>query len=242
MLSVNLASREWGVRIAVLTFDAFNELDSFVSAALLNRLSRRGWAAYITAATDRVTSKNGVVVEAQKPLEFASEADAVIFGSGMRTDEIAQDPAILARMKVDPGRQLLVGQCSGALVMSALGLFAAGELVCTDLMTEPLLSRQGLAVSNSAFRARGNVATAGGCLASQYIATWIIGRALGLEEAGAVIRAAAPVGQQDETYVELWRLSGRFCPPRWIWRRQPEKLSGSVAPACVRSACNRLNE
>lgn len=188
---------EWIVKIAVLTFDAFNELDSFVSAALLNRLSRRGWTAYITAATDRVTSKNGVVVEAQKPLEFATEADAVIFGSGMRTDEIAKDPAMLARMRVDPGRQLLVGQCSGALVMSALGLFR-GEPVCTDLMTEPLLSRQGLDVAPSAFHAEGNVATAGGCLASQYIVTWIIGRVLGADEAGAVIRAAAPVGQQDE--------------------------------------------
>jgi hypothetical protein len=81
------------MKIAVLTFDAFNELDSFVSAALLNRMSGRGWCAYITGATDQVTSRNGVVVEAQKPLEFATEADAVIFGSAMKTDEIAQDPA-----------------------------------------------------------------------------------------------------------------------------------------------------
>jgi hypothetical protein len=141
------------MKIAVLTFDAFNELDSFVSAALLNRLSGRGWRAYITSATDRVTSRNGVVAEAQKPLEFASEP--------------------------------------------ALGLFS-GEPVCTDLMTEPLLTRQGLRVSDQAFYARGNVATAGGCLASQYIAAWIIGRKLGIEQAANVIRHAAPVGQQDE--------------------------------------------
>jgi hypothetical protein len=42
------------------------------------------------------------------------------------------------------------------------------------------------------------VATAGGCLASQYIAAWIIGRGLGIEQAATVIRYAAPVGQQDE--------------------------------------------
>jgi transcriptional regulator GlxA family with amidase domain len=83
------------MKIAVLTFDAFNEIDSFVSATLLNRLSGRGWRAYITGATDQVTSRNGIVVEVQKPLEFASEADAVIFGSGMKTDEIAGDPAML---------------------------------------------------------------------------------------------------------------------------------------------------
>ena len=185
------------MQIAVLTFDAFNELDSFVSAALLNRLSGRGWRAYITSATGQVTSKNGVVVKAQKLLEFATEADAVIFGSGMKTDEIAQDPAMLARMKVDPARQLLVGQCSGALIMSALGLFS-GEPVCTDLTTESLLTRRGLRVSDEAFHAPGNVATAGGCLASPYIAAWIIGRELGIEQAATVIRNAAPVGQQDE--------------------------------------------
>jgi transcriptional regulator GlxA family with amidase domain len=185
------------MKIAILTFDAFNEIDSFVSAALLNRLSSRGWRAYITGATDQVTSRNGIVVEAQKPLEFASEADAVIFGSGMKTDEIAEDPAMLARINVDPARQLLVGQCSGALIMSALDLFS-GEPVCTDLMTEPLFTRQGLCVSDQAFHALGNVATAGGCLASQYIAAWIIGRGLGSEQAATVIRNAAPVGQQDE--------------------------------------------
>ncbi|MFL9983510.1 DJ-1/PfpI family protein [Paraburkholderia sediminicola] len=185
------------MKIAVLTFDAFNEIDSFVSAALLNRLSGRGWRAYITGATDQVTSRNGIVVEAQKPLDFVGEADAVIFGSGMKTDEIAGDPAMLARMNVDPARQLLAGQCSGALIMSALGLFS-GEPVCTDLTTEPLLTQQGLYVSDQAFHALGNVATAGGCLASQYIAAWIIGRGLGIDQAATVIRHAAPVGQQDE--------------------------------------------
>lgn len=48
------------MQIAVLTFDGFNELDSFVAAAILNRLSVRGWKAHITAPTDEVTSMNGV--------------------------------------------------------------------------------------------------------------------------------------------------------------------------------------
>ncbi len=185
------------MQIAVLTFDAFNELDSFVVAALLNRLAPAGWQAFITAPTARVVSKNGVVVEAQRPLEFATEADAVIFGSGMKTDEIAEDPAMLARMIVDPGRQLLASQCSGALVMAALDLLEDTPL-CTDTMTRPLLEGSGRRVLDQPFHARGNVATAGGCLASQYIAAWIIGRRLGLDRAADVIRYAAPVGQQEE--------------------------------------------
>lgn len=31
------------MQIAVLTFEGFNELDSFVAAAILNRLKSRGW-------------------------------------------------------------------------------------------------------------------------------------------------------------------------------------------------------
>jgi hypothetical protein len=137
------------MEIAVLTFDAFNEMDSFVAVTLLNRLSTRGWRAYITAPTERVISRNGIVVDAQRPLEFTAEADAVIFGSGMRTDEVAANPALLARMTVDPNRQLLVGQCSGALVMAALGLLD-GTPACTDLVTRPLLEKRGQNVLDQA--------------------------------------------------------------------------------------------
>jgi len=71
------------MQIAVLTFDGFNELDSFVAAAILNRLRPRGWAAHITAPSAEVTSMNGVTVARQKPIAFAAEADAVAWG---RTD------------------------------------------------------------------------------------------------------------------------------------------------------------
>jgi len=47
----------------------------------------------------------------------------------MKTDEIAEDPAMLARMNVDPARQLLVGQCSGALRRFDLVSRASSSLV-----------------------------------------------------------------------------------------------------------------
>ncbi len=70
------------MQIAILTFDGFNELDSFVAAAILNRMKSKGWQAHITSPTEQVTSMNGVCVRRQRPLEFAAEADAVIIGSG----------------------------------------------------------------------------------------------------------------------------------------------------------------
>ena len=62
------------MRIAILTFDGFNELDTFIAAGLLNELNAEGWKAELACPTGFVTSMNGVVVQAQQPLEFANDA------------------------------------------------------------------------------------------------------------------------------------------------------------------------
>jgi hypothetical protein len=41
---------------------------------------------------------------------------------------------------------------------------------CTDLTTKPWVQRAGVEVLNQPFYAQGQVATAGGCLASPYLA------------------------------------------------------------------------
>lgn len=188
------------MRIAVLTFDGFNELDSFVAAAILNRMKAKGWTAQIACPTETVTSMNGVTIQRQQPLEFAAEADAVLIGSGVKTREVAADPALLARIRLDPARQLIGAQCSGTLILAKLGL--GGDLpACTDLTTKPWVIEAGVQVLDAPFVAHGNVATAGGCLSSQYLAAWLIARAVGRAEAEEAIRYVAPVGEK-EAYVE----------------------------------------
>jgi transcriptional regulator GlxA family with amidase domain len=183
------------MQIAVLTFDGFNELDSFVAAAILNRMKGHGWAAHITSPTEQVTSMNGVTVQRQKPLSFAAEADAVLIGSGIRTREIANDTALLSALKLDPARQLIGAQCSGTLILARLGLI--GDLpACTDLSSKPWVIAAGVTVIDAPFVAHGNVATAGGCLASQYLATWMIARGASLAAAEAAIHYVAPVGEK----------------------------------------------
>lgn len=199
------------MQIAVLTFDGFNELDSFVAAAILNRMKARGWAAHITSPTVEVTSMNGVTVRRQRPLEFASEADAVIIGSGIRTREIAADGDLLARIALDPTRQLIGAQCSGTLLLAKLGL--VGDLpACTDLTTRPWVIEAGVKVLDTPFMAHGNVATAGGCLASQYLATWILSRLAGLADAEEAIRYVAPVGEKDEYVAQALAAVTPFLP------------------------------
>lgn len=184
------------MQIAILTFDGFNELDSFIASAILNRMRPKGWMAHIASPAETVTSMNGVTVTRQKPLEFAAEADAVLIGSGIRTREIAADPAMLARIGLDPARQIIGAQCSGTLLLAKLGLI--GSLpACTDLTTKPWVVEAGIEVIDAPFVAHGNVATAGGCLASQYLAAWMIARGGSLEDAASAIHYVAPVGEKQ---------------------------------------------
>ncbi len=188
------------MQIAVLTFDGFNELDSFVAASILNRMKPQGWKAHITSPADEVTSMNGVTVRRQKPLSFVAEADAVIIGSGIRTREIAADPDLLAQIRLDPSRQLIAAQCSGTLILARLGLIG-GVPACTDLTTKPWVVEAGVDVIDAPFFAAGQVATAGGCLASQYLAAWMILRGAGRAAARDAIHYVAPVGEK-EAWVE----------------------------------------
>ena len=192
------------MRVAILTFDGFNELDSFIALGLLNRLGARGWKAEIACPTAQVTSMNGVTIQAQQPLEFANEADAVIFGSGIYTRAIADDHgksgSVLDRLQLDPLRQLIGAQCSGALLLARLGLLADMP-ACTDLTTRPWLVEAGVRALDEPFHARGPIATAGGCLAAQYLAAWMMVRGAGLEAAAQALHYAAPVGEKA-AYVE----------------------------------------
>jgi len=188
------------MRIAIVTFDGFNELDSFIALGLLNRMKLDGWKAEITSPSPRITSMNGVVVEAQQPLEFANEADAVIFGSGIYTRAIAENSAMLDRLQLDPLRQLVAAQCSGTLLLARLGLLADIP-ACTDLTTKPWLVEAGIRVIDAPFHARGPIATAGGCLASQYLAAWMMASRAGIDAAVQALMYAAPVGEKEE-YVE----------------------------------------
>jgi transcriptional regulator GlxA family with amidase domain len=188
------------MQIAILTLDGFNELDSFIAAGILNRMRGQGWQAHITCPTPEVTSMAGVTIQRQKPLEFLAEADAVLIGSGIKTREYAADPDFLARITLDPSRQLIGAQCSGTLLLARLGLI--GDLpACTDLTTKPWVVEAGVNVVDRPFVAHGNVATAGGCLASQYLAAWVIARLATPQDAQEAIHYVAPVGEKVE-YVE----------------------------------------
>ena len=188
------------MHIAILTFDGFNELDSMVALGILNRVKKPDWRVTLSCPTPTVTSMNGVRLHAQSTLAEACQADAVLFGSGMKTRDIANDPSVMGQLQLDPARQLLGAQCSGTLMLAKLG-FLKKIPACTDLLTKPWVQEAGVDVLNQPLYAAGNLATAGGCLASQYLAAWVIARLEGMDAAKAAMHYVAPVGEKD-LYVE----------------------------------------
>ena len=188
------------MRIAILTFDAFNDLDSLVAFGMLNRTALLGdtdWQVHIASPTPRVTSMNGLTIDAHEDLSQLAKADAVLIGSGMKTREVANTPALMEQLCVlNPARQLLAAQCSGTFLLSRLGLLGRAP-ACTDLTSKPWVVESGVDVLPRAFAAHGNVATAGGCLASQYLVAWLIARLKGLDAAREVLHYFAPVGEKQ---------------------------------------------
>ena len=199
------------MHITILTFEGFNELDSLVALGILNRIKKPHWRVTLSCPTPSVTSMNGVTVHAQSTLADACVADAVIIGSGIRTREIANDRELMGALQLDPARQLIGAQCSGTLLLAKLGLIGKVP-ACTDLTTKPWVQEAGVEVLNQPFFASGNVATAGGCLSSQYLAAWIIARTEGVDAAASALHYVAPVGEKEEYVSRAMKNISRFLP------------------------------
>jgi transcriptional regulator GlxA family with amidase domain len=203
-IAPRLPPEDDAMHIAILTFDGFNELDSLIAFGILNRVKAPDWRVSLASPSARVRSMNGVALEAQSSLPEAVAADAVIVGSGARTREVVADPALMARLRLDPARQLVGAQCSGTLVLAKLGLLVDVP-ACTDPTTKPWVEETGVAVLNQPFAATGNIATAGGCLAAPYLAAWVIARLAGVAAADRALRAVAPVGETADFVARAMR-------------------------------------
>jgi transcriptional regulator GlxA family with amidase domain len=191
------------MHLAILTFDGFNELDSLIAYGMLSRIRLLGdsdWRVSICSPTLRVTSMNGLTVDAHIDLAGANAADAVLVGSGMKTREVAADASIMGQLKLNPSAQLIAAQCSGTFLLAKLGILGTVP-ACTDLTSKPWVQAAGVKILNQAFVAQGNIATAGGCLSAQYVSAWIIARLKSVEAAREAMHYFAPVGEKDP-YVE----------------------------------------
>jgi transcriptional regulator GlxA family with amidase domain len=182
------------VRTSIIAFDDFTDIDVFFLWDLLNRVKEPGWQVRIVGDKPSHTSITGLTIPMHGPVTEANDSDIVLFASGMGTRRLIKDPDYLASLRFDPQRQLIGSMCSGALVLAALGLLT-GKEATTYPTVKTTLEKYGVRVVERPFVRQGNIATAAGCLAAQYLVGWVVEEKFGKEQRENVLRSVQPVGE-----------------------------------------------
>lgn len=185
---------ESGVKISIIAFDDFTDIDVFFMWDLLNRVGRPGWEVKILGDRDEHVSSTGISIKMHGRLEEANESQVVLFTSGKGTRRVIEDRSFLRSFRLDPSRQLVGSMCSGALILAKLGLLD-GKRATTYPTAKALLETLGVEVVEEPFVREGNVATAAGCLAAQYLVGWVIEELLGRDERERALKLIQPVGE-----------------------------------------------
>ena len=182
------------MKVAIVIFDKFTDIDLWLMWDLLNRVRLDGWEVRILGENPAHLSATGIEVKTHAPVEEANEADAVLFVSGQGTRDRIADENWLAKFKLNPERQLIGSICSGSLILARLGLLE-GVTATTYPTSKAVLESFGVRVVEKPFVAHGRVATAGGCLAQQYLIHWVIENLADKAWADLVVKAIQPVGE-----------------------------------------------
>ena len=181
-------------KIAIVVFDKFTDLDLWLMWDLLNRVRTENWSVKITGESESHISATGISVATQGRLEEANDADAVLFVSGQGTRDKMRDENWLRRFNLKPEKQLIGSICSGALILAALGLLD-GKTATTYPTSKTALESFGIETVEKPFVLNGNVATAGGCLAQQYLIGWVVENLAGKEWRDLILKSIQPVGE-----------------------------------------------
>jgi len=182
------------MKVSIVIFDQFTDIDLWLMWDLLNRVRIDGWEVKIVGEKETHVSTTGIVTKTHGRLEEANGSDAVLFVSGFGTRDRIKNESWLGRFRLDPEKQLVGSICAGSLITAKLGLLE-GKTATTYPTTRAELEGLGIDVVEKPFVAHGNVGTAGGCLAQQYLVGWVIEKLADAEWRDIVIRSIQPVGE-----------------------------------------------
>lgn len=182
------------MKIAIVIFDKFTDIDLFLMWDLLNRVRVDDWSVKILGENESHISATGISIQAQGRIEEANDADAIFFVSGQGTRAKMIDKEWLSRFRLNPEKQFIGSICSGALLLAALGLLD-GKTATTYPTTKTALENFGVEIVEKPFVAHGRVATAGGCLAQQYLIGWVVENLAGKDWRDLILKSIQPVGE-----------------------------------------------
>ena len=182
------------MKIAIVIFDKFTDIDLFLMWDLLNRVRVDGWEVRILGEKEAHLSATNIEIKTNGRIEEANEADAVLFVSGQGTRDRIADENWLAKFDLNAERQFIGSICSGSLILARLGLLE-GKTATIYPTAKNALENFGVEVIEKPFVAHGRIATAGGCLAQQYLIGWVIENLAGADWKNLVLKSIQPVGE-----------------------------------------------
>ena len=182
------------MKIAIIIFDKFTDLDLWLMWDLLNRVRVENWEVKILGEKEVHVSATNIEVKTQGRIEEANDADAVLFVSGQGTRDRIADEKWLAKFDLNAKKQLIGSICSGSLILARLGLLN-GKTATTYPTSKAVLESFGVEVIEKPFIAHDKIATAGGCLAQQYLVGWVIENLADAEWKNLVLKSIQPVGE-----------------------------------------------
>ena len=198
------------MKIAIVIFDKFTDVDLWLMWDLLNRVRVENWLVKILGDKDLHISATNIEVKTHGRIEEANDADAILFVSGQGTRAKMVDKDWLLRFHLNPEKQLVGSICSGALILAALGLLE-GKTATTYPTSKTALEGFGVETVEKPFVQNGNVATAGGCLAQQYLIGWVIESLANQEWKELILKSIQPVGE-GLFYADAEKLSKLYAP------------------------------
>lgn len=187
------------MRLVMLAYDGFTDVDLFLPWDLFNRVHdpdyvgyTKPWSVRICADTPQVTSNTGIAITPHGGLGELAQADAVFIVSGPGSRAKLRDPDFMRQLELDPRRQVIGAIDSGVLFLARLGLLD-GLSATTYPGVFAELEAMGVKTEHRPLVVHGQIATAGGCLATQDLAGWMVSRLLGREIADSMLGMIARV-------------------------------------------------
>ena len=180
------------MKISIVTFDDFTDLDLFILWDLLNRVEDETWRVKLLGDKGSHVSSTGIEIKMHGSLAEANSSDAVLFCSGRGTRQKMTDQAFLSAFNLDETKQLIGAIDSGALLLGALGLLKGRRATSyPSAEIKKALENFGAEVVWKSFVQEERIATAAQCLAGQYLAGWVIENLAGIEQKDKALKSVA---------------------------------------------------
>jgi transcriptional regulator GlxA family with amidase domain len=184
------------MKVVIVAFDDFTDIDVFLPWDILNRVrlvgKREDWEVKIVGTKKSHMSMAGLEIPTHGTVDEIKDADAVIFASGIGVQTLIKDERYLATIELDLDKQLIGSMCSGALILGSLGMLN-GKKATTYPTAVEQLKTYGVDVVKESFVQQGNIATAAGCLAAEELSAWVIRELIDEEMVNVVLASIQPV-------------------------------------------------